>query len=230
MQEILALLPNALESRWRFAFIAAALVVTLSPKLVDLYRDWLDLRSGRRRLQLEKERLEVLKLRYEIEALRGHGALPEGEADEPEVEAKDEELIPSITMEVPTPEPAPTFAPAPPSLTAAPSPPPPEPQKKRQSMAAEIAPDSLTMKWLQHHPRIGRAILPPTQFALGLLVSLFGVTTITAPVTFVVDSQMDVPLWVAALAAIFYAALTWTLFVGFKRVRGLSLTLKRETT
>ena len=55
---------------WTSALAAIALLIVLGPRLIDIRRNFLDERAGRRRLEIEKTRLEVLKLHYEIEKLR----------------------------------------------------------------------------------------------------------------------------------------------------------------
>ena len=63
-------------SPWRYIAAFAALLVIVGPRLVNLWRDFLDVQMGRRRLEIEKLRLEVLKLRAEMEPSQPH-ELPE---------------------------------------------------------------------------------------------------------------------------------------------------------
>jgi len=70
MEALVQDVTSAIQPPWNYILAIIALLMTVGPKLTGLRREYLDIRGGRRQLELEKARLEVFKLRLEVEQLR----------------------------------------------------------------------------------------------------------------------------------------------------------------
>lgn len=68
---------NALKPPWTYYYLVIIFLLVYGPKLFELQSAWMDIRQGRRKLELEKEQLEIEKLRYEIEAFKKEHNLSE---------------------------------------------------------------------------------------------------------------------------------------------------------
>ncbi|PCH98007.1 MAG: hypothetical protein COB85_02360, partial [Bacteroidetes bacterium] len=70
MDALIGALVAALEPPWNYILGTLALLLIVGPKMINLRAVWIDLKLGRKKLDLEKQQLEILKLQYEIEALK----------------------------------------------------------------------------------------------------------------------------------------------------------------
>lgn len=96
MEIFLKPLAELLQPPWSHILGLGFLVIIVAPRLGEVRREFLDVQTGRRRLEFEKLRLEILKLRLEL------GALGERE-ESPELERKLQE-IPATPQSPVTPE------------------------------------------------------------------------------------------------------------------------------
>ena len=70
-------LAELIKPPWRYILAILAVVVVITPRLIDLRRNFLDAQMGRRRLEFEKLSLEVLKLRAELEQMTQREKAPD---------------------------------------------------------------------------------------------------------------------------------------------------------
>src|SRR2546430_5735027 len=91
---------NAIHPPLSYVLGSLAVTLALGPQLARVYSQWIDFRTGRRRMELERDRLQIVKLQYEIEALRQQHPLPESVTGEM-----------AIVARVPTPPSPPAAAP-----------------------------------------------------------------------------------------------------------------------
>jgi len=79
---------NAIHPPVSYVLGGLAAAVALTPQLARVYSEWIDFRTGRRRMELDRDRLEIVKLQYEIEALRQQHPLPESVTGEMAIVAR----------------------------------------------------------------------------------------------------------------------------------------------
>lgn len=77
MEALIEPIVKGIQAPLSYVLGALVVILVLGPQIAGLYREWLDVRLGRRTLELERDRLQVLKLKYEIDALRQQYSLPE---------------------------------------------------------------------------------------------------------------------------------------------------------
>jgi len=76
MDKFIEGLTSVVQPPWNYVLGVAALLIVAIPRLMELRQNFLDVRMGRRQLELEKLRLEVLKLRMEVQQLRERPEFP----------------------------------------------------------------------------------------------------------------------------------------------------------
>jgi len=69
METFIAGLNTVVPNEWKVILGVVALLVVVVPRLLEFRQSFLDVRMGRRQLELEKLRLEVLKLRMDVQQL-----------------------------------------------------------------------------------------------------------------------------------------------------------------
>jgi hypothetical protein len=150
LQALVDLLPR-LEGPWKYVIAIAALVVVAGPKFAELFRELVDFRLGRRRLEIEKLRLEVLKLKMEVE---------------PPIEtpSKTQQFRPEqkTAVVVPPPEPVDRAS-----------------ARERVEPGKEIP--GWIRKWVERFPRSGRVFLLILQILFAYMAFGFGAGAVGIP-------------------------------------------------
>lgn len=84
MEKLIGTLIEIIKPPWNYILGFVALLIVVVPRLIDLRQNFLDERTGRRNLELEKLQLEVLKLRAELKLPVQHPGFTshEGQANE----------------------------------------------------------------------------------------------------------------------------------------------------
>jgi hypothetical protein len=190
----LNILMNAIEPPWSYSLAGLALLLFISPKLLELRSSWMDLRLGRRNLDLERQRLELLKLRYEIEALRSQHGLPEVDVLPPVLDV-------ARTLAVPSPTASGSAAEVP------------------RDTPEGLVQKSAIGRWLARHPLLGRPTSWLFQIVFGFLTAILGSSTVMLLWMSIDEQEPEFSWWMTLVVAVLYALLTWGSWSTYNRVR-----------
>lgn len=209
-----------LSSPWRNTLGLAFLVVLIAPKLNDLYREYLDVRMGKRHLELQKLNLEVLKLRGELGDL---GLLE----DLPKPKEVAQDVLTAYQPEAPNPQLSPesleleegdhgipiSHQAEAPQL----QPPSPKPSAPKRTGWFSV--------WCTRHPRIARPILLLIQSIMILLAVEFALSAIVTPGIILTSNKNAasfgsfVTLFITAVIFLGIAVVFYKLFIKFNSLR-----------